>query len=239
MPRPKRVLRRVALSFGIFSGLLTAWLLIASLRSIDLETLSTTYPAIEDRGARVAKTTGCALDEIAAGEGCKKATSPDVRAEEVSFPSSIPAKGLAALKGTLTLPAGAPGEKRAAVVFLHGSGPEDRHAPEQEDLVSNLGAPFPILDALADVFARAGVIVLSYDKRSCVTCYPDRDPATLKDFSWLDLEADAKDALAYLATRPEVDAQRLIVLGHSEGGSSRRSSRAGARMSPPSSSSPR
>jgi alpha-beta hydrolase superfamily lysophospholipase len=217
MPPPKRALRRVAIAFGVFSGLLTAWLLIASLRSVHLQTLSDAYPPILDRSARVAKTTGCALDEIASGAACKSAVAPALRSEEVTFASSIPAKGLAALKGTLTLPAGAPGERRAAVVLLHGSGPEDRHAYEQEDLVSNLSAPFAVLDALRDVFARAGLVVLSYDKRSCVACYPERDKATLKDFSWLDLEVDAKDALAYLATRPEVDPQRLVVVGHSEG----------------------
>jgi alpha-beta hydrolase superfamily lysophospholipase len=218
MPPPKRTLRRVAMSFGVFSGLLTAWLLIASLRSINLEMLSTAYAPIEDRSARVVKTTGCALDEVTSGAGCTAAATHAVRSEEVAFPSSIPEKGLAALKGTLTLPVGTPGEKRAAVIFLHGSGPETRHEAVPGDLVSNLGAPFAVFDALADVFARAGVIVLRYDKRNCLGCYPDIDRTKLKDFSWLDLEVDAKDALAYLATRPEVDSNRLIVLGHSEGG---------------------
>jgi alpha-beta hydrolase superfamily lysophospholipase len=218
MPPPKRALRRAALSFGIFSGLLTAWLLIATLRSIDVEALSVAYPPLEDRSARLSKTTGCALDEVTSGAGCAKASTPEVRSEEVSFPSSIPEKGIAALKGTLSLPSGAPGEKRAAVIFMHGSGPETRHEAVPGDLVSNLGAPFAVFDALADVFARAGVIVLRYDKRHCLACYPEFDRAKQREFSWLDLEVDARDALAYLATRPEVDPQRLIVLGHSEGG---------------------
>ena len=39
-----------------------------------------------------------------------------------------------------------------------------------------------------------------------------------KQVSWLDLDTDARDALRFLATLPEVDPNALVVAGHSEGG---------------------
>jgi hypothetical protein len=106
------------------------------------------------------------------------------------------------LSGTLTLPRGQgpfPG-----AVLIAGSGPQDR----DEQLAGH--RPFLVL---SDFLTRHGVAVLRYDKRGIRKSTGSYDTATTFDFA-----ADAEQALAFLKARPEVDAKRLGLLGHSEGG---------------------
>jgi alpha-beta hydrolase superfamily lysophospholipase len=194
----------------------------------DVARLSVEHPAIEDRSGRKPAGPGCALSEVdAAGaegtvgttrgpSGCRKAQVTGVRDEEVSFPSSIPEKGLARLEGTLSLPLGVDG-RRPAVVLIHGSGPNSRDEPVQGDLVSKLPAPVKVFAELADFFVHQGLVVLRWDKR-VPRFYPEMPRSSARLYRWTDIEQDARDALAYLATRAEVDAGRLVVAGHSEGG---------------------
>ena len=107
------------------------------------------------------------------------------------------------LDGTLTLPVG-PGPFPAAVL-VHGSGPNDR----DETVGAN-----KIFKDLAEGLASAGIAVLRYDKRTFR--YGDR----LTDAITVDEEVldDAVAAARKLAARPEVDAGRLLVIGHSLGG---------------------
>jgi dienelactone hydrolase len=148
---------------------------------------------------------------------CDDAYVRGVTSEEVEFASSIPDKGLKRLKGTLTLPFAVAGP-RPAVILLHGSGPNDRHEKLPGDLVSRLDKPVAVFDDLADTLARAGFVVLRWDKRNCLRCYPDFDRKKLPLFRFGDLVTDARDAIAYLATRPEVMSNAIVVGGHSEGG---------------------
>ena len=108
------------------------------------------------------------------------------------------------LPGTLTLPRrGAP---FAAVVLVHGSGPNDRD--------ETIGPNKPFRD-LAWGLASRGIAVLRYDKRSRV--HPEAlTAATLT----LDAEVvdDAVAAIAVARARPEIDSARVFVLGHSLGG---------------------
>jgi dienelactone hydrolase len=107
------------------------------------------------------------------------------------------------LDGTLTLPVG-PGPFPAAVL-VHGSGPNDR----DETVGAN-----KIFKDLAEGLASAGIAVLRYDKRTFR--YGDRlTNAITVDEEVLD---DAVAAARMLAARPEVDARRLFVIGHSLGG---------------------
>jgi alpha-beta hydrolase superfamily lysophospholipase len=198
----------VATAFGITSSLPT-----------NVRRLSVEYPPMEDRSGRLSGGAGCALTEEGATGACTKMVVTSVRAEEVSFPSSIPDKGLARLKGTLTIPVGAPGVQapRPAIVLVHGSGPNGRDETVQGDLVSKLDKPVHLFKELADFLVHQGLIVLRYDKRA-PQFYPDYDRKKLKDVRWKDFEIDARDALSYLATRPDVDPNALVVAGHSEGG---------------------
>lgn len=120
------------------------------------------------------------------------------RSEDVRYPS-----GGTGLAGTVTLPEG-PGPF-AAVVMLTGSGAQDR----DEALAGH--RPFLVL---ADALTRAGYAVLRSDDRGVGGSDGDYAQAT-----YADLAADALAGVSYLATRPEVDAARIGLFGHSEGGS--------------------
>lgn len=108
------------------------------------------------------------------------------------------------LPGTLTLPK-SNGRFRAAVL-VHGSGPNDRD--------ESIGAYKPFRD-LAQGLASNGIAVLRYDKRSKAA------PASLKGAFDQDDEVsfDARAAVAALATRPEIDAAHIVIIGHSQGAS--------------------
>jgi alpha-beta hydrolase superfamily lysophospholipase len=182
----------------------------------DVDRLSVEFPAIEDRTGRLAGGSGCALSEVGTPGACRKAVVTGVRDEEVTFPSRIPEKGLARLKGTLSLPLGVEG-RRPAVILIHGSGPNGRDEPLDGDLVSRLSHTVKVFAELADFFVHEGLVVLRYDKR-VPRFYPDMDRTKSHAYRWSDIEADGRDALEFLATRPEVDPDALVVAGHSEGG---------------------
>ena len=112
------------------------------------------------------------------------------------------------LAGTLTLPNGASAtSKVAAVVTITGSGPQDR----DETIPTPLGyRPFR---QFADSLGRRGIAVLRMDDRGTGGSTGDHRTATSADFA-----EDIRAGLAYLRTRPEIDAHRLGLLGHSEGG---------------------
>jgi pimeloyl-ACP methyl ester carboxylesterase len=118
------------------------------------------------------------------------------RDEEVAFDSAG-----ATLAGTLTIPKDK--GPYPAVVLVSGSGPQDR-----DETISG-HRPFLVL---ADHLARQGVAVLRYDDRGV-----GRSTGSLAATTTLDYADDVKAALATLRKRPEVDAKRLGVIGHSEG----------------------
>jgi pimeloyl-ACP methyl ester carboxylesterase len=120
--------------------------------------------------------------------------------EEVTFQS-----GDHTLAGTLTLPS-APGP-HPAIVFVSGSGPQDR------DEALGAGIAIRPFRLLADALTRAGVAVLRYDDRGVGQSTGDFSEATSADFA-----ADAEAAITYLLSRPEIDPDQVGLLGHSEGG---------------------
>ena len=122
------------------------------------------------------------------------------RQEEVAFQN-----GDVTLAGTLTLPEG--DGPFPALVLLSGSGQQDR----DEALPTVPGyKPFR---TLADVLTRQGIAVLRYDDRGMGKSTGDPTDATSATFA-----DDAEAGFAYLLTRPDIDAQRVGLLGHSEGG---------------------
>jgi uncharacterized protein len=103
--------------------------------------------------------------------------------------------------GTLTLPTSA--QPVPAVLLLSGSGPQDR----DESLAGH--RPFLVL---ADHLTRQGIAVLRVDDRGVDGSTGDRSP-TLADQA-----DDAVAGVAFLSSRPEIDAKRIGLIGHSEGG---------------------
>ena len=91
-----------------------------------------------------------------------------------------------------------------AIVLVSGSGPQNR----DEEMMGH--RPFWIL---ADYLSNLGYAVLRYDDRGTFNSAGDFASATTTDFV-----NDAASAVYYLQSRPEVDASRIVVLGHSEGG---------------------
>lgn len=106
------------------------------------------------------------------------------------------------LAGTFTVPNTA--GPHPAVVLLTGSGPQDRN----EEIMGH--RPFLVL---ADHLTRQGFAVLRFDDRGFGKSEGDFSKATDLDFV-----GDALAAVAWLKTRPEVDAARIGLAGHSEGG---------------------
>ena len=117
----------------------------------------------------------------------------------------IVGEGEWALPGTLTLPAG--DGRSAAVVLVHGSGPNDRD--------ETLG-PNKMFKDLALGLASKGVAVLRYDKRTLVhrVKLDGVTQFTVKE----ETTDDALAAVALLRALPQIDPARIFVAGHSLGG---------------------
>lgn len=88
--------------------------------------------------------------------------------------------------------------RHAAVIFLHGSGPETRWGTSRY---------------YADRLARSGVAALIYDKRGAGASTGDWRRATFED-----LADDAIAAVRLLERRTDIDPKRIGLYGHSQGG---------------------
>jgi uncharacterized protein len=106
------------------------------------------------------------------------------------------------LAGTLLTPDGE--GPFPAVLFVSGSGPQDRN----ETLMAH--QPFLIL---ADHLARHGIASLRYDDRGVGESTGDHMGSTVTDFA-----EDAAAGVAFLADQPKIDGDVVGILGHSEGG---------------------
>jgi pimeloyl-ACP methyl ester carboxylesterase len=106
------------------------------------------------------------------------------------------------LAGTLSLPAG--DGPFPAVVFVTGSGPQDR----DETVAGH--KPFLVI---SDALVRRGIATLRIDDRGVGKSTGSAEHATTLDFV-----EDVRSELGWLAARPEIDKRAVGVLGHSEGG---------------------
>jgi alpha-beta hydrolase superfamily lysophospholipase len=118
--------------------------------------------------------------------------------EEITF-----LNGDVSLAGTLTIPKG--GDKRhLAAVLISGSGPQDRD-----------GNPsvFSFYKLIAEKLSANGVVVLRHDDRGVGKSSAPKTPTNYRD-----LVNDSKAAVEYLRSRKEIDPDRIVLIGHSEGG---------------------
>jgi dipeptidyl aminopeptidase/acylaminoacyl peptidase len=162
------------------------------------------FPLTFKRGEQAAATGPAAAPAPAPKPKPDYSAPPDApyTAEEVS----VTTPGGFTLAGTLTLPKGASRSKPvAAIVTITGSGPEDR----DEDI----GLPgFKPFRQIADALGRRGIAVLRMDDRGT-----GASGGTFKGATSADFAEDIRAGLAYLRSRPEIRANGLGILGHSEG----------------------
>jgi hypothetical protein len=122
------------------------------------------------------------------------------KSEEVVFQS-----GNLKLSGTVTIPEG--NGPFPSIIIISGSGAQDRDGKAKE-VGFSVG-----YDVIGNKLSNNGFLVLRYDERGMGKSEGNFDSA-----SFYDLVSDVKSALQYLRTRPEVDPQRICLIGHSEGG---------------------
>jgi len=121
------------------------------------------------------------------------------RAEDVEYRN---AEAGIQLTGTLTMPEGE--GPFAAALLITGSGAQDR----DETIFEH--KPFWVI---ADSLTRRGVAVLRVDDRGV-----GGSGGSLGTSTSADLATDVHAGVEYLASRPEIDKDRIGLIGHSEGG---------------------
>jgi len=152
---------------------------------------------------------GLSLATACSGGGSSKSAGLDE--EFKSTPGernvSFPGAGKLNLAATLALPVGAKGPV-PGVLIIPGPGATTRDGP----IVAR--PPDPLYKDLSEALTAAGVATLRYDHRGS-------GESQLKEgtqLSWEDMVADAREALAFLAQRGEVDPARVAVIGHDTSG---------------------
>ena len=110
------------------------------------------------------------------------------------------------LGGTLTKPSGATG-RLPAVVTITGSGQQDR-----DELIPYAGG-IRLFRQIADTLSRRGIAVLRLDDRGVGASGGNPMNATSADFA-----DDIRAAVVFLRARPDIDPDRIGLVGHSEGG---------------------
>lgn len=119
--------------------------------------------------------------------------------EDLTFPSAALGVQMA---GTLTTPKSK--GPFPAVILVSGSGRQNR----DEELLDH--KPFLII---SDHLTKAGYAVLRYDDRGVGKSTGTFDGSTTADFA-----KDTAGAVAFLRNRKDIDATKIFIAGHSEGG---------------------
>lgn len=149
-----------------------------------------------------AQITGFLIQPAAAPPAAALAADAGFTEQPIAVP--VGHSGQISLPGTLVLPDGK--GPFAAVVLVHGSGPQDRD--------ETIGPNRPFLD-IARGLAAQGIAVLRYDKRT----HARPQDFTTGKFSMDDETTDdAVSAVATLAKLAQIDSKRIYVFGHSQGG---------------------
>jgi pimeloyl-ACP methyl ester carboxylesterase len=160
------------------------------------------------------------LDALVLATTRQKPKTPDGLVEE-DLTVSVPAFGKdteAKLGCTFMKPGAAPatppgkiaakGPRYPAVVFISGSGPQDR----DEDTMGPGGVKLSIFKVMAIALAEKGVASLRCDDRGTAQSTGAFEQATLGTFVH-----DAEEVVKALRLRADVDGARVGLVGHSEG----------------------
>src|SRR5918999_6018728 len=108
------------------------------------------------------------------------------------------------------------------VLLVHGGGPTDMNYTQGFISIDNKTGskvyPPTFLFQIAEYLSERGFVVLRYDKRGIGANHTILDSNVWGNVTFNDLKQDAEKALAVLAQQPEVDPNRITIIGHSEGG---------------------
>ena len=108
------------------------------------------------------------------------------------------------------------------VLLVHGGGPTDMNYTQGFVSIDNKTGskvyPPTFLFQIAEYLSERGFVVLRYDKRGIGANHTILDSNVWGNVTFNDLKQDAEKALAVLAQQPEVDPNRITIIGHSEGG---------------------
>ena len=158
------------------------------------------------RGVSIAVSLFAAATTHLAGQPAKTDYSAPAGAPYTAIDVIIPTPSGHTLSGTLTLPKFASRARPVgAIVTVTGSGQQDR----DEYLGLEGYRPFR---QYADPLGRRGIAVLRTDDRGT-----GASKGTFKGATTADFAEDVRAGLAYLRTRPEINAKALGVMGQSEG----------------------
>ena len=119
----------------------------------------------------------------------------------------------AKIYGTLTLPR--EGENFPACLFIGGSLPQTREGDIDNSKTDWFPKPLPerkLFRDEAEILRQIGMATFRYDKRGCGKSEGDFNTAGL-----FDLVTDVRAALRWMRSLPEIDSERVGVLGQSEG----------------------
>lgn len=149
---------------------------------------------IESQGVRVVRQGA----EQLTGVILQPATAGNSLSEEVVFQN-----GDVSLAGTLSIPKEG-GKPFPAALIISGSGSQDRDG--------NPGT-LSLYKLIAEKLSAGGIAVLRHDDRGAGKSAMPKTPT-----SYRDLVNDSKSAVEYLRSRSEIDPDRIVLIGHSEGG---------------------
>jgi alpha-beta hydrolase superfamily lysophospholipase len=155
---------------------------------------------IESQGLKVIHQGADALVEAIFAAQSAEAAAP---ANEFSTEEVTIKNGDITLAGNLSIPQDG-SNRHPAVVIISGSGPQDRDG--------NPGGYF-IFKLVAEQLASHGIAVLRHDDRGVGKSSMPARPST-----YYDLIDDTKAAVAYLRGRPDIEQDKIGLIGHSEGG---------------------
>ncbi len=122
-------------------------------------------------------------------------------AEQVQVPTPMGHS----LGATLTRPVA--GARVPVVITISGSG-----AQERDEAIPGVAGYRPFRE-IADTLGRRGIAVLRFDDRGTGASGGNHATATSRDFA-----DDVRALVTWLRARPDIDADRIALLGHSEGG---------------------
>lgn len=137
------------------------------------------------------------IDKLSLNE--KKSFNGEFTSEEVSFPNDKINLG-----GTLTIPKS---DKKSfpAAIIISGSGTQDRDGAATANIYKHI----------AESLSKAGVAVLRVDDRGIGKSAITKEQAEAT--SYFSLISDTQAAIDFLSKRPEIDAKKITLVGHSEG----------------------